>query len=224
MRWQQELKTGLSPLVDLIYPPRCPSCGVAVAAHGGLCVDCWSQLDLLEANASDMGDASAVIAACAYGEVSRQLVLNFKHGGKTALATVLAPMMAVSLPDASEEDPPLLIPVPLHRMRLWERGYNQAGLLARELAKLGKGQALLDGLVRTKRTPSLGSLGKEERAAVLQDAIEVPKGKQARIACRDVRLVDDVYTSGATSTACTKALLNAGAKSVTTVCFARVID
>lgn len=119
---------------------------------------------------------------------------------------------------------PLLIPVPLHRWRLWGRGYNQAALLARELARHGKGELLVDGLIRHKRTPSLGGLGQHERRKALEGAIMVRKGRIGRIAGRHVLLVDDVLTSGATSEACVAALLSAGAESVKIACFARVVS
>ncbi|MEO1731009.1 MAG: ComF family protein [Pseudomonadota bacterium] len=215
MRWSTELKAGLAPIVDLVYPPRCPSCGVAVAAHGGLCLECWSELE-------ETSQTSEVIAATRYNDMSRQLVLNFKHGGKIALARLLAQLMAARLPDVNRGEAPLLVPVPLHRMRLWERGYNQAALLAEELARLGRGELSVDALKRTKRTPSLGGLGKDERDAALKNAIAVSKSRRQKIAGRDILLVDDVYTSGATSSACAEVLLTVGAKSVRTICFARV--
>jgi ComF family protein len=230
VHWTKELKASLSPLVDFVYPPRCPSCGAAVIEQGGLCALCWSGLDPLDqSGGSDFVGTLAdgepmVIAACAYGEVSRQLVIKFKHGGDTSLAAVLARFMAVALPDWEGASAPLLAPVPLHRLRLWERGFNQAALLARELSRLKKGELLIDGLERTKRTPSLGGLGRRERGRALREAIAVPRNRRAQIAGRDILLVDDVYTSGATSKACSKALTGAGARSVQTVCFAKVVD
>lgn len=215
----KEMKHGLSPIVDLVYPPRCPMCGVAVANHGALCVDCWSLLEFAGEEV-DVGEAE-VLAATIYNDASRQLILAFKHGGKIALAPLLARLMASKLPDACEL-PALLIPVPLHRLRLWRRGYNQAGLLARELAKMGKGELLVDGLERCKQTPSLGGLGRQEREKALAGAIRVRNGAQSRIAGQHVVLVDDVLTSGATSEACVTALAKAGAASVRIACFAKV--
>lgn len=222
-----ELRAGLSPLVNLVYPPRCPLCGVAVVEQGGLCVDCWSELDT-STNANGISaentDQSDVLAACIYNDASRDLILRFKHGGQIGLARLMARMMASQLEDASGEHAPLLIPVPLHRVRLWTRGYNQAALLARELASLGKGELCVDGLIRHKRTPSLGGLSKEERRLALSGAIKVTGSRRGVVADRDIVLVDDVYTSGATSAACTEALLQAGSRSVRVVCFARVKD
>jgi len=137
---------------------------------------------------------------------------------------MLARLMAAQLvePDA-DHDRPLLVPVPLHRFRMWKRGFNQAALLARELAKLGKGELMVDALVRHKSTPSLAGLGGDERRRTLANAIAANRSRRHLLPGRDIVLVDDVMTSGATSGACVQQLLDAGARSVTVACFARVI-
>jgi ComF family protein len=216
------LARSLAPVVDLVYPPRCPACGVAVAAQDGLCTDCWSGLEVPPTE-DDAVLAMRVFAATHYDETSRKLVLAFKHGGRIALARLLARMIAAQMPDPQPgKAPPLLVPVPLHRWRLWQRGFNQAALLAVELAKLGKGELLVDALRRRKRTPSLGGLGRQERDEVLTGAIALDPGCAGRIAGRDVILVDDVLTSGATSRACAAAMRPARPASVAVACFARV--
>ncbi|MEL6539933.1 MAG: ComF family protein [Pseudomonadota bacterium] len=171
-----------------------------------------------------MVEGDTVIAACLYNDISRDLILQFKHGGKIGHAQLMARMMAACLDDEMSGGRRAIVPVPLHRMRLWHRGYNQAALLACELAKYGKGDPLIDGLIRIKRTPSLGGLSKEERQRALSGTISVAKPRAAAVAGRDILLVDDVYTSGATAGACVKALSDAGAKSVQVVCFARVAN
>lgn len=240
------LKEGLRPLVDLVYPPRCPLCGGAVAVQGGLCAECWGEIETpgepsCATCQRPMGSAAAakndqcfacvaepprhsgIIAASLYNDASRRLVLTFKHGGKIALAPLLARMIAARM-DEGACSQPLLVPVPLHRWRVWKRGYNQAALLARELGRMGKGELLVDALVRRRQTPSLGGLGREERERALSGAITVRDAARPRLAGRDIVLIDDVLTSGATSDACTAALLDAGARSVRIACFARVVD
>ncbi|AWW74722.1 amidophosphoribosyltransferase [Erythrobacter sp. KY5] len=250
MGWRSQLSTslkeGLSPVVDLVYPPRCPLCGTALASQSGLCSECWSEIEVpgepaCESCQRPMGSAAAskstccfacakeppihdgIIAASLYNDASRKLILALKHGGKISLAPLLADLIASRMPPETDNIP-LLVPVPLHRWRLWSRGFNQAALLASELAKRGKGELLVDGLVRSKRTPSLGGLGIKERSDALSGAIAAQSGARPVIKGRHVILVDDVLTSGATSNACAKALMDAGAASVRVACFARVAD
>ncbi|MFL0356648.1 ComF family protein [Erythrobacter sp. GH1-10] len=236
------MKAGLKPVVDLVYPPRCPLCGEAIAEQGGLCTQCWSELDfpgepacaLCNLPIADRENIcfhcetssplhAGIHAACVYNDASRKLVLAYKHGRKIALARLMARLMAARLP-ATEGGDRLLIPVPLHRWRLWHRGFNQAALLADELARLGRAKVLVDALVRQKRTPSLGGLGRSAREQALAGAIAVRDSHVRRISGEHVLLVDDVLTSGATSHACTTSLLKAGAASVEIACFARVVD
>lgn len=239
------LARAVAPLVDLVFPPRCPSCGEAIAAQDGLCVACWSELAIPGEPACSLcqrpfGGATVaegavcapcladpprhdgIAAATLYNEASRKLVLAFKHGHKIALAPMLARLIAARLP--ATDDAWLVVPVPLHPVRLWRRGFNQSALLAREIARLRGATLLVDGLVRRKRTPVLGGLGKAARARALSGAIAVRPRCRAALTGASVILVDDVMTSGATSHACVAALKRAGATKVVIACFARVLD
>jgi ComF family protein len=150
-------------------------------------------------------------------------VLAYKHGGRIALSRLLARLIAARLPVPPESQrPPLLVPVPLHRWRLWHRGFNQAALLAHELSAMGKGETLVDALRRRKRTPSLGGLGRQARDRALAGAIVLDPGRATHVTGRDVILIDDVLTSGATSRACIAALKRARPASIAIACFAQV--
>ena len=135
----------------------------------------------------------------------------------------MARFVSARLPQRVDADW-LVVPVPLHRWRLWRRGYNQAALLARGIAESRGCSVLVDGLVRTRPTPTLGGLGRRARARALSGAITVHPRRSEQIKGRRIVLVDDVLTSGATSDACTRALLRAGAQEVLIACFARVMD
>ena len=238
----------IAPAVDLVFPPRCPVCGEGLGYQSGLCLDCWNSLRVpgppqcttcqrpLDIAATyDATDGlqcapcmvkppahDGIAAATFYNDTLRALVLAFKHGRRIALAPLMRRMMAPRLPDL--EDDWLLMPVPLHRWRLWQRGFNQAGLLAREVSRITGCRLIVDGLERKRRTKPLGGLGRKERQRMLAGAISLTARHAASIKGRNVILVDDVLTSGATSDACVTALKRAGAGRVMVCCFARVTE
>ena len=240
-----QLHPLLVPIADLVFPPRCPLCGDALLAQSGLCAGCWGELAIpgdpccakCQRPFGEDGAAGAVCAPCLadpprhdgiaagtlYNDASRKLILALKHGNRIALAPLLGRLMQGQLPEAVGPGW-LIVPVPLHRWRLWRRGFNQAALLGGELAKARGSTLLVDGLVRTKRTPTLGGLGKAARARALSGAIAVNPRRLAAFKGARVLLVDDVLTSGATSNACVSALKRAGAAAVVVACFARVMD
>lgn len=190
-----------------------PFAYAAQAGEGGLCPGC----------AQHPPGFDRARAALRYDAQARRIVLPFKHADRTELAGALAPHMARA-GAALLREADLLVPVPLHRTRLLARRYNQAALLARALSRLSGLPALPDALARGRRTESLGTHSARERAALLEGAITVRPGRAARIAGRRVLLVDDVMTSGATASACARALKAVGATSVDVLVAARVPD
>ncbi len=110
-----------------------------------------------------------VIAAALYNDASRDLVLGLKRGRKLALAPMNVRLMAARL-DKIDCDW-VLVPVPLHRWRLWQRGFNQSALLAQEIARINGSAVLLDGLIRRKSTRSLGGLGPRPGARSLPEQL-----------------------------------------------------
>jgi ComF family protein len=152
----------------------------------------------------------------------REWILAFKHGGRRELARPLAAFLAETW--VREGGPPpgaLLTSVPLHPLRGLERGYDQARLLAEELAE-HLGLACVSALRRRRWTPPQGAPGASSRAANVAGAFELVARRAARLAGRSVWLVDDVVTSGATARACAEVLRLAHAREVSVLALARV--
>jgi len=159
-------------------------------------------------------------AAWLYDAGSKRLVLPFKYGDRTELATLLARHMAQAGRELLAEAD-LLLPVPLHRGRLLVRRYNQAALLTARLSRLSGTPWAPHLLRRARHTPKLAKLGAAERLVVLEGAFALAPGGAARIVGRRVLLVDDVLTSGATVSACAAVLLAGGAAQVDVLAAAR---
>jgi ComF family protein len=232
-----------SQLLDFALPPRCPGCGAITGSDHSFCLPCWQALHFLgepcchrcglpfpydQGQEAECGACIAeppvydrLRAAVAYGEIARTVALKLKYGGKPAAAKTLAHFMQRHLHGPDEAA--LLIPVPLHRWRIWRRGYNQAALIASALARRTGRRAELHLLRRVKATPVLRGLGRRDRALAVRGAFAVAPEARDALTGRTVILVDDVYTSGATANACAKALKRAGAARVDILCWARVL-
>ncbi len=228
----------LRPLVDFALPPRCAGCGIIVPTPHELCVQCWQGIRFLTAQGcSSCGspevDAPLVCAPCLqqrpshdgaksatiYEGTAKDIVLRFKHGRRTGLSGLMAQAMVRHVSDQTS----LLIPVPLHRWRLWSRGFNQSLLLANALAELQPVPVRHDILRRVKPTPPLGGLGAKARAKAMIGVFKVDARHRSLLRDSHVTLIDDVYTSGATANACALALKRAGAVRVDTLSWARVL-
>ena len=243
------LRHGLAMLaraaLDVVYPPLCMLCREAVHAPGSLCPACWSQLHFLDGPLCaacglpfeiDAGE-DTLCAAClahppafdtaravlTYDALSKKPVLAIKYADRLDFV----PGFAHWLERAGHcliADSDLVVPVPLHRKRLWTRRYNQAAELARALSqRCGLPMAPL-ALVRAKETPSQGTMpSAEARHRNVRGAFLVPKSERSGVTGRRVLLVDDVLTTGATANACARALKRAGAKAVYVLAVARVV-
>jgi ComF family protein len=236
---------GIAAL-DALLPPRCMVCDTAVGTHGDLCGACFTGASFVTApfcarcgvpfTSADQADPDGLCPVCAasspifrharaalrYNDMARRLILPLKHADRVDLAPILAPMIRAGGALLASAD--LLVPVPLHRRRLYDRKYNQAALLAHVIARRSGRPAALDALVRRRSTGSLDHKTAEQRAIELDGAITVRPGRQSRVAGKTILLIDDVMTSGATANACAAALVAAGAAAVDVLVAARVPD
>ncbi|BAK66462.1 hypothetical protein SLG_17870 [Sphingobium sp. SYK-6] len=237
------LRSAVRPVLDYALPPRCPACGVIVAEPETLCAACWSTIDFLGEPlcticGSDLPHGSGEGIACGaclatpppydraravmrYGDVARTMAHRLKYGRRVSLARFMAMHMARLLEDSETADR-LLLPVPLHRWRIWSRGFNQAALIAGHMRR-ETGIALeLDLLRRVRNTPPLHALSRRERSRIVSGAFVLAPGARAKIEGRRVVLVDDIWTTGATATACARLLKRNGAARVEILCWTRV--
>ena len=157
-----------------------------------------------------------------YDDRSSLIAMRLKYGTRLGLAKLIADHLQRFAAESS--DKAIIVPVPLHPMRLWSRGFNQSVLIGRELAR-GSGMAMEYGLIsRCKITPPLRGMSGAQRRRTVGSAFVSSADAHERIAGKSVILVDDVYTSGATSNACSRLLKEAGAEQVFVFCWARVIS
>ncbi len=227
---------------DLIFPPQCLSCGALVAAHGGICPDCFSKLNFIAAPlcetcgrpfteeaakwqicpycSAHKAVATKYRFALSYDEHSKGLILPFKHADKTLSVPLLAAFMMKAGSELIKEAD-AVIPVPLHRFRLLQRKYNQSALLAREIAKKSGLEFFPYILRRKKYTRSQGEFNAFSRKQNVKGVFTVKC--PLKISGKTLILVDDVMTTGATVDECTQELMHAGAKRVFVLTLAAVL-
>ncbi len=239
------MKTLMRRVLDTLLPPNCLACDTPVEDDGQFCLSCFRGANFVSAPMcaqcgvplpygaaagaeGKCGRCEAVPpafaqarAALRYDETAKKLILPFKYADRTESARGLARLMRRPGADMLAAAD-VLVPVPLHKARLRGRRYNQAALLALELARLTRRPCVPDALVRQKHTAPLERMSLVQRQAELHEAIRLRPG--FAVAGKYVLLIDDVMTSGTTANACAHALLAAGAKRVDVLTAARVAD
>ena len=231
--------------LDVLLPPRCLGCGTIVDGMNSLCADCWRGLTFLggpfcRSCGYPLPKAAATLSVCGacaqeppaferaraalrYDDGARGLILRFKHADRTDVVKTFGRMLRGAGADLLA-DCDWILPVPLHRWRLLQRGYNQAALLAYALADDRRHQVLPDGLQRIRATASQQGLsGAQREGNIKASAFRVHPRHRSRIDGRRILLIDDVLTTGTTATACTRALRRDGAAAVDVLALARVV-
>ena len=230
-------------LGNAVLPPRCPLCFVETAGQA-LCASCWSGLPLIERpfcerlgipfafdNGEGMLSAEAIASPPAYGRgraaaryegMALDLTHRLKYGDRPDLAPLMGRLMAGAGADilASAD---LIVPVPLHRYRLWRRRFNQAALLGRAVAASTGIEHDPFLVIRRRRTTQQVGLSRQERIRNVQGAFAVDPARPGAPMGRRIVVIDDVVTTGATVEAVARTLTRAGAVNVDVLSFARVV-
>jgi ComF family protein len=232
-------------ILRFVMPPLCLACHAPVATDHALCIGCWSTVAFIEPPVCDrlgipfpyepgegVVSAAAIAdppvwgrarAAVVFNEVSRRLVHALKYHDRHEAGFLMARMMAragLELLEAADA----IVPVPLHRFRLWSRRYNQSMLLARHIGEICDRPVRPDFLSRARSTPPQAGLDKPTRRRNVRNVFAVDDAIEPEVFGRKIVLVDDVLTTGATAEAATDALLKAGAQSVDVLAFALVLQ
>jgi len=195
----------------------CAKCGKILAEDSPrtICHDCASRTHAFRKGYT-----------CAqYNLYERAMMMDLKYRDRSYIGGKLGQAMADRMDYEAQRTGKalvydLVIPVPLHRQRMAQRGYNQAELLAAPVARRLGSQLAADILVRSGKTQAMKELGAVERIENMRHAFAVAEGKKSALAGRTVLLVDDIYTTGATADACARVLLAAGACAVDVYTFA----
>ena len=242
---RRRLGSAAIAFLDVVFPPSCMACGAATGETSGLCGSCWRRMRFIEAPfcprlglpfAQDLGEGLLSAEALAHPPVFRRaravvrfadgperlLVHRLKYGDRTELARPLGRWMARSGAELVA-DADLIIPVPLHRLRLLKRRFNQAAALASEIARATGVRCDPLVLRRVKATASQVGMTRSQRQDNMQGAFRVADAGRLQVEGRTLLLVDDVLTTGATLNAAARALLRAGAQAVDVLVFAQVV-
>lgn len=240
------VRRAAAALLDLVYPPSCLVCRKAVAEHGALCAACWSDIAFIERPfcerlgtpfECDLGHPGLISPEAAANppvfqraravarydsDKARSLAHRLKYHDRLELAPAMGRWMARAGADILA-DADLLVPIPLHRMRLAARRFNQSAELARVVSRECGAPVETQTLLRVKATAPQVGLSRAQRSVNLSGAFRVDPERAALLEGRNVVLVDDVLTTGATANAAARALLKSGAAQVDLLIFARAV-
>ena len=232
-------------IVDVVTPPLCMACQIPVQQGAGLCLACWSKLQMIDEPlcdclgtpfAYDEGEGAlspAALAdppmwdkgraAVAFDDASKALVHQLKYQDTFEAGIAMARMM-VGAGRKLLADCDVILPVPLHRLRLWQRRFNQAAFLSQLISQQTGIASLTDVLLRQRDTKRQVGLDASQRQKNVRKAFAVALERQQAIEGKTVLLVDDVRTTGATANACAEVLKQAGAARVHVLSFALVLE
>jgi ComF family protein len=211
-RWRLTAPRAASRLLAAtLFPPQCCLCGFeGSSADLDLCRFCFDDLPWVEASTADE------LVALAFEDPVDELIRDLKYRGEIANARVLGELLAEVAKNRDAPLPRLLVPVPLHDVRLRDRGFNQAAALSRYLGRALEVPTARSALRRVRDTPSQTALDETARRRNVRGAFAVngPRAREKLLAADHVAIVDDVMTTGSTLNEARELLLEAGVSRV----------
>lgn len=238
------LHRALRATMDILLPPRCISCGAPIWGEAQVCATCWATLQFIEAPLCEVsgvpfpfdsgaGALSAEVlarrpafgrarAVLRYDGSSGRLVSRLKYGDRLEAVPLFARWMTRAGADLLETAD-VIVPVPLHPSRLFQRRFNQSAELARAISRISGIPVAPDLLMRTRATPTQVGLSASARRRNVAGAFALAPGTGEKVAEARVLLIDDVLTTGATVEACARRLGAEGAVNVDVLTLARVV-
>jgi len=242
------MRAAMQTMLHAVFPPQCALCSASVSEPFGICATCLPDIPFIVGSTCShcgapvpdvIGDGDNVScddcvdiarpwsrarAVLRYEGLGRQLVLQLKHADRVDLAKLAGPWLARAAAPMIERDT-VIVPVPLHNRRLFQRRYNQAALLCQAMAQsLGARSRLAPlALVRPQKTPPLEKASLDERFSILKGSMRSTGLQAWKLKDASVLIVDDVMTSGATLAAATEAAMTGGAGKVSVLVLARVL-
>jgi ComF family protein len=230
-------------IANILVPPVCLACRHPVGTQDTLCAACWRDIAFIRpplcdrlgiplpfdtggpmisaAAAADPPHYDRARVVASFAGIMQSLIHGFKYADRHDARDLFGRWL-VSAGDEILTDADLIVPVPMHRWRLFTRRFNQSAILAREVAHRTGHRYEPQLLLRSRATPPQVGLTRRERAANVAGAFRVPEQKRARLDGKAVVLVDDVVTTGSTVDACARVLKAAGAGRVDVLALARV--
>ncbi len=233
----------IKSFLNFIYPPSCSICGELVESHGNICSKCWMKFNWISNPkcykcgypfpadldlgpkpmcphcASGECGLDFIRSSCVYDDFSKNIMLPFKHANQLKYQTLMSRSMINCLRDLNL-DVDVVIPVPLAYRRLFKRGYNQATLLARPIAKHFNAVLDVDSITR-KYKSDMGHKTSKQRQENVRGVFKIKNIDNLR--GKKILLVDDVMTSGATFYELNRVLRRAKVSAVYAVSFCRVV-
>jgi len=218
-----ELSTTIHKALDLIYPPSlyCDCCGNIIdeTRTYNLCDHCvrhfkWDGDEIKEVRGLRM------LRCSEYGIYERTMIFSLKYNGKKYIARDIAEMMRDRLALA-EQDFDVIVPVPMFKEKEKKRGFNQASLIGKHLARLTGKELAAGALIRTRETAPMRGLSPTEREMNIRGSFALnEKVCESAVKGKRVLLVDDFYTTGSTAEECRNVLLRKNPESILFISFA----